>query len=331
VTAWNGGFYVVWTAPFGLYATTGTVTGAFVPTTGAPSAASGLSIANGGFQYPSVAAGPNEAYVVWSSGSNYADADVFGMRVTAAGPTGAVLNVSTAVNGQHRPSVAFDGTNYVVVWEDYRANTDFADRRADVYAARVTTAGSVLDPTGVALAAPAGPLSAPFVVSADFGRRLVGAATFRGEPAFGAYRVEVGAYRTAGLSAFGVGTPGCAGPVFLDGAAAPVAGAPGFALVSDGGPAFGLGLAMIGGVPDFAGSDPYGVGALLHVAPLPGTFFFLPFVRDAAGRGVLPAPIPAGFAGLVFYAQAIDVWSPAVCVPSPVGLSTSHGLTVTIL
>ena len=111
----------------------------------APGVASGLSIANGGFQYPSVAAGPNEAFVVWSSGSNYANADVFGMRVTTAGPTGVVLNLSVAANGQHRPSVAFDGTRYIVVWEDYRANTDFADRRADVYAARVTTAGAVLD------------------------------------------------------------------------------------------------------------------------------------------------------------------------------------------
>ena len=47
-----------------------------------------------------------------------------------------------APGAQERPAVAFDGTNYLVVWEDSRA------AQADVYGARVTTSGQVVDDQG---------------------------------------------------------------------------------------------------------------------------------------------------------------------------------------
>ncbi|MFQ5884589.1 MAG: hypothetical protein ACE5IO_05755, partial [Thermoplasmata archaeon] len=42
-------------------------------------------------------------------------------------------------------SVAFDGTSYMVVWEDARS------LKYDIYGARVDTSGSVLDPAGLAI------------------------------------------------------------------------------------------------------------------------------------------------------------------------------------
>jgi hypothetical protein len=48
---------------------------------------------------------------------------------------------------QQYPSVASNGTDYFVVWEDYRSGIGFPD----IYGARVASDGTVLDPTGIAV------------------------------------------------------------------------------------------------------------------------------------------------------------------------------------
>jgi hypothetical protein len=54
------------------------------------------------------------------------------------------LNICSADGIQTDPDVAFDGTNYMVVWSDMRVTS-----MKTVYSARVTQAGAVLDPGGV--------------------------------------------------------------------------------------------------------------------------------------------------------------------------------------
>lgn len=61
--------------------------------------------------------------------------------------TGGAFPIASVDGYQRRPDVAFDGTNYLVVWDQ----TDFNGQEPGVRAARVTPVGSVLDPGGFAV------------------------------------------------------------------------------------------------------------------------------------------------------------------------------------
>ncbi|HUT36046.1 MAG TPA: hypothetical protein VNE39_21340 [Planctomycetota bacterium] len=98
---------------------------------------------------PAVAFGRRVYLIVWSDGSRMLGketADIYCARVEpgtgkSLDPRGIV--VCKAENLQSRPAVAFDGANFLIAWEDLRSGTDH-----DVYAARVTEDGKVLDPDG---------------------------------------------------------------------------------------------------------------------------------------------------------------------------------------
>ena len=101
---------------------------------------------------PAVAFGKKVYLVAWSDGSRMLGketADIYCARLDPASgksldPKG--IAVCTAPDLQSRPAVAFDGTNFLVAWEDLRNGTDH-----DIYAARVTEDGKVLDPDGFAV------------------------------------------------------------------------------------------------------------------------------------------------------------------------------------
>ncbi|MFH0777716.1 MAG: hypothetical protein V2A71_03705, partial [Candidatus Eisenbacteria bacterium] len=97
---------------------------------------------------PDVASDGSDYLVVWEDLGG-GDSDVFGARVRADGTvveTDGFL-IAGAQGDQVRPAVAFDGTNYLVVWTDDRTGS------CDIYGARVAPDGNVLDPDGFAIAA----------------------------------------------------------------------------------------------------------------------------------------------------------------------------------
>jgi hypothetical protein len=96
---------------------------------------------------PAVAFDGTNYLVVWMDGRG-TFYDIYGARLSRAG---VVLDqggfaISTAAREQLMPAVAFDGTNYLVTWTDYRSETN-----SDIYGARVSRAGAVLDPAGIAI------------------------------------------------------------------------------------------------------------------------------------------------------------------------------------
>ncbi|RME60991.1 hypothetical protein D6779_00990, partial [Candidatus Parcubacteria bacterium] len=94
-------------------------------------------------------------FLVWDEG--YSDLDIYGARMR---PNGEILDpegilISNAPDTQELPGVAWDGSNFLVVWNDYRSG-ELCDipafdpwRCPDLYAARVSPDGEVYDPEGI--------------------------------------------------------------------------------------------------------------------------------------------------------------------------------------
>jgi hypothetical protein len=107
---------------------------------------------------PAVAFDGTSYLVVWSASGGTGCRCIFGARVTSRGEvldTAAILIAAAgAFNDQTLPAVAFDGTNFLVAWQDTRGS-------GDIYAARVTPQGIVLDPSGITVCGAAGNQGAP--------------------------------------------------------------------------------------------------------------------------------------------------------------------------
>jgi len=108
-------------------------------------------------RHPFVVFGKTVYLAVWMNGSDQpgkVSSDIYCARIDPAtgqslDPTG--IRICGADYKQCYPTVAFDGTNFVVVWEDFRSNFDY-----DLYGARVTEGGEVLDPDGFPISAQRG-------------------------------------------------------------------------------------------------------------------------------------------------------------------------------
>jgi hypothetical protein len=101
--------------------------------------------------YPHVDFDGTNFLVAWqeslASGIAPEDTGIVAARVTEAGVVLDLEGFAVAQTGQgsYQPRVAFGGGQYLVVWEDPRNAMDPGYYQADIYAARVSTAGVLLD------------------------------------------------------------------------------------------------------------------------------------------------------------------------------------------
>lgn len=140
---------------------------------------------------PAVAFGKTAYLVAWCDGSRQVDNPTAGIYCARIEPrTGKRLDpagipVCRAADLQEWPAVAFDGKNFLVVWQDFRNGRDY-----DVYAARVTETGKVLDPEGFPVVRRPANQARPAVAFAA-GNHLVAWMDARQYPVYGLYGARV--------------------------------------------------------------------------------------------------------------------------------------------
>jgi hypothetical protein len=141
-------FLAVWKD---LRSTSGDIYGARIGPDGVVLDTAGIAVtATVNVQYnPAVAFDGTNYLVAWSDDRN-GELDIYGARVSQTGDVldARALAISTADSVQNYPAISFDGTNFLVTWEDERN-----DRYCDIYGARVTPDGTVLDRSGFAVSA----------------------------------------------------------------------------------------------------------------------------------------------------------------------------------
>jgi hypothetical protein len=146
---------------------------------------------------PDVAVSDDRAlFVAVSHTIASAHADIEGQVMLADGSLlGNWFTISDAPDKQLMPTATWNGTDFVVAWEDKRNSVYYFDERTDIYGARVSVNGVVLDPAGVPLAATPEPEVDAELLSSG-GTTLLAASTFRPDPGLDAYRIGI---QAAGL------------------------------------------------------------------------------------------------------------------------------------
>ena len=102
---------------------------------------------------PVVAFDGTNYMLVWTDDANHPNDDIYGCLISPSGDRGAIFLISQAPGKQEVCGIAFDGTNYLIVWEDYRNDLDEDGECdpgegtcTDIYAQFVTKMGSLPGP-----------------------------------------------------------------------------------------------------------------------------------------------------------------------------------------
>ena len=176
--AFNGtDYFIAWTDARNSATSGLDIYGTLLSTGGSVGSPNGTLLSSGasGEQHPTVAANGANYLVVWEDSRNadVSGIDLYGVRVST---NGAPLDlnaipISTAAGDQLAPAATAlgfspGGTDYFVVWQDQR-NT--ATTGADIYGARISTGGSVLDAGGIPVSRGADDQLAPAIASSGAG------------------------------------------------------------------------------------------------------------------------------------------------------------------
>lgn len=178
----------------------------FVSPNGTFTAAANPATTSGAAGTPDVAFSGQKYLFVWRNNSlSNANNYIAGRLMNADGTfSGGNFTIAEAPGRQLRPVVGWDGATFVVAWDDQRHQDSFFDARTDVYGARVSEAGVVLDPAGFPIQVGAQGDATAAILSRTDGVSLVACARFTTTMPYDSYRIGVSKLGTSTL-ATGVG------------------------------------------------------------------------------------------------------------------------------
>lgn len=268
---------------------------------------------------PNVAVAADRALLVAVDGTlSSATTDLEGRILMADGSfPGPAFQLSGALDRQLAPAAAWNGTEFIAAWEDLRNAVAYFDERTDVYGARVSPDGVVLDPAGVPLLTGPRAETAPAFLSVG-ATTLMATSILRSDTPLGTYRL--GLQRHDGVA------PVCQTDLGF--------GGPGGALLQLCGEALATGgtadLLLTGAPP--AAPAWIAVGPSLNPTPLFGGLVVpvpptavLPFVTDGLGQVSVP-DLNGGGGPATLFLQAVVLDGSL-----PQGIAISNALQVEFL
>lgn len=199
-----------------------------------------------------------------------------------------------------------------------------------------THAGSPTDRSASGQAAVAAPVRGEggFASQRDGSAQAAIAAPARGQGGFAPQRDGSAQAIVAGDGMdsvpIGAGSAGCDGAEWLSAATKPLLGTT-LVLVCDHAPASSMGIALIADAVDAAGSDPFGLGFVLHLDLESATEIYDFEMRsDSTGLGSVSIEIPNDprLVGATYFAQALWIWGE--CTLGGFGISSSNALGFTV-
>lgn len=191
VTTFDGRWLAVWRRHGTHDDPNNNVMSTFIDPDGAPSPP--FAVTGGSQRYwPTASGGADTALIVWHDKVGGTNFNLFGKRLLTDGELldGTGFGISLAPENQENSAISWDGMQFITLFEDRRNRTYFFDQRTDVYGARVTAAGTVLDPEGFVFSNESVPEMQPSVASSD-NRSILAASIFRDQPGYASYRVGI--------------------------------------------------------------------------------------------------------------------------------------------
>ena len=122
------------------------------------------------------------------------ETDLLGRLIEPNGTVHPYVNLTPWKDDQYRPRVAWDGSQFVVVWQDQKTDLggdwslEQIDARSDLMGMRISPAGVVIDPQGFVFSnSPTGEAYPNVVASA--GTTLIAGSLVRNDASFANYRI----------------------------------------------------------------------------------------------------------------------------------------------